>query len=325
MLKSIGIPVIVAVVLAAGSSVLLAAAWHEAPATVAADGPTASGASQARSDPTEQARPAHVAASAENPEAALFLPDSFEVPVWLTELWLRLKAARASREILIWVGVSSLLSLVVGVPLWRRRRVSVTETQARPLGAGQQRDATAAPTRGYFRKMLGTTRGSPPRVSWSEILWSWVGAFLGIGGVALLNQLYFAGTDLNLVIGSLGASAVLAYGAPRSPLAQPRNLVGGHVLSALVGVAAWKLLQQDPVLAEALAVATAIAVMHATKTLHPPGGATALIAVIGSKQVHDLGFFYCLVPATLSPLILLVVALLVNNIPPSRRYPENWY
>lgn len=179
--------------------------------------------------------------------------------------------------------------------------------------------------KGYFRKMLGTTRGSPPRVSWSEILWSWVGACLGIGAVALLDQLYFVGTDLTLVIGSLGASAVLVYGAPRSPLAQPRNLIGGHLLSALVGVAAWTLLQQEPVLAQALAVATAIALMHATKTLHPPGGATALIAVIGSDQIHDLGFFYCLVPATLGPLILLIVALVVNNIPRSRHYPENWY
>jgi len=176
----------------------------------------------------------------------------------------------------------------------------------------------------YFRKMRGSTRGSPPRVSWNEILWSWVGAFLGIGAVAWLNERFLAGTDLTLVIGSLGASAVLTYGAPRSPLAQPRNLVGGHLLSAAVGVAAWKLLQPDPWLAAAIAVATAIALMHATKTLHPPGGATALIAVIGSQQIHDLGFLYCLVPATLSPLILLVVGLLVNNIPTSRRYPETW-
>ncbi|EGV28206.1 HPP family protein [Thiorhodococcus drewsii AZ1] len=176
----------------------------------------------------------------------------------------------------------------------------------------------------YFRKMRGTTRGSPPRVSLSEMLWSWVGAFLGIGALVWVNQRFFVGTDLTLVIGSLGASAVLTYGAPRSPLAQPRNLVGGHLVSAVVGVAVWTLFQNDTWLAAALAVATAIALMHATKTLHPPGGATALIAIIGSQQIHDLGFLYCLVPATLGPIILLVVALLVNNIPESRRYPENW-
>lgn len=179
--------------------------------------------------------------------------------------------------------------------------------------------------REYFRKMRGTTRGSPPRVSNSEIAWSWIGGFLGIAAVAGVGQLLFAGTDLTLMIGSFGASAVLVYGAVRSPLAQPRNLIGGHVLSALVGVTAWKLFGADPWLAQALAVSTAIALMHATKTLHPPGGATALIAVVGSDQIHQLGYLYVLMPATLGPLILLVVGLLVNNIPASRRYPEVWF
>lgn len=178
--------------------------------------------------------------------------------------------------------------------------------------------------REYLNKMRGTTRGRPPRVSNSEIFWSWIGGFLGIAAVAWVNQLFFEGTDLTLMIGSFGASAVLVYGAVRSPLAQPRNLVGGHVISALVGVATWKVLHQDPWLAQAVAVATAIALMHATRTLHPPGGATALIAVIGSDTVHNLGFWYVLMPATLGPLLLLLVGLLVNNIPASRRYPEIW-
>ena len=177
----------------------------------------------------------------------------------------------------------------------------------------------------YFHKMRGTTRGSPPRVSGTEIMWSWIGAFLGIAAVAWLNHFFFEGTDLTLMLGSLGASAVLVYGAVRSPLAQPRNLMGGHILSAIVGVTCWKLLHQYPWLAEAVAVSTAIALMHATRTLHPPGGATALIAVIGSAKVHSLGFWYVLIPATAGPLILLVVALLVNNIPASRRYPEIWF
>lgn len=178
--------------------------------------------------------------------------------------------------------------------------------------------------RRYLGKMRGTTRGSPPRVSNNEILWSWVGAFLGISAVGLIGQFVFEGTDLTFVIGSLGASAVLIYGAVRSPLAQPRNLIGGHVLSALVGVTAWKLLGSDPWLAQAVAVATAVALMHLTKTLHPPGGATALIAVIGSEEIHAMGYLYVLIPATIGPLILLIIALLVNNIPATRRYPESW-
>lgn len=177
----------------------------------------------------------------------------------------------------------------------------------------------------YLKKMRGTTKGSPPRVSNSEIFWSWIGAFVGIGACGLLTQYFFSGYDLTLIIGSFGASAVLAYGAVRSPLAQPRNLIGGHVVSAVIGVLTFKLLHHYPWAADAVAVATAIAVMHATRTLHPPGGATALIAVIGSHKIHAIGFLYVLIPATLGPLILLLVALLVNNIPSTRRYPEIWF
>lgn len=178
--------------------------------------------------------------------------------------------------------------------------------------------------REYFGKMGGSTRGRPPRVSNEEIVWSWIGAFLGIAAVAWVSNEFFEGYDSILMIGSFGASAVLVYGAVRSPLAQPRNLVGGHILSAIVGVLCWKLLGQHLWLAESMAVATSIAAMHATRTLHPPGGATALIAVIGSPDIHQMGFLYVLIPATIGPLILLLVALLVNNIPKSRRYPEVW-
>ena len=131
-------------------------------------------------------------------------------------------------------------------------------------------------------------------------------------------------TDFLMIIGSFGASAVLIYGAIRSPLAQPRNLIGGHLISAAIGVTTFKLLPEPVWLTSAIAVATSIAIMHATKTLHPPGGATALIAVIGSQKIHDLGYLYLLFPAGVGPLIMLAVALLVNNIPKNRRYPEFW-
>ena len=175
----------------------------------------------------------------------------------------------------------------------------------------------------YFLKMKGTTQ-SPPRVNLPEILWSWVGSFLGIAAVGFLDEFYCSGTDFVLIIGSFGASAVLIFGAIKSPLAQPRNLLGGHILSALIGVSAYKLLPAHIWLASALAVATAIALMHATKTLHPPGGATALIAVIGGAKIHSLGYFYVLMPIGAGAAIMLVVALLVNNIPRTRRYPEFW-
>lgn len=175
----------------------------------------------------------------------------------------------------------------------------------------------------YFTKMKGAS-SSPPGVGLAEIFWSWLGAFVGIAAVAYANFHLLAGTDLVLIIGSFGASAVLIYGAVKSPLAQPRNLMGGHVISAVIGVACYQLLGGLPWLASALAVATAIAAMHATKTLHPPGGASALIAVIGSPKIHALGFFYVLAPVALGAAIMLLVALLINNIPPQRSYPEFW-
>jgi len=175
----------------------------------------------------------------------------------------------------------------------------------------------------YFRKMRGTTH-SPPRVGVSEIIWSWLGGFLGICLVAYLNEAMMEGTGKVLLVGSFGASAVLIFGAIKSPLAQPPNLVGGHVISAVIGVAAYKLLPGHTWLASGLAVATAIAAMHATKTLHPPGGATALIAVIGGEKLHHLGYTYAILPVGGGALIMLVVALLFNNIPKHRRYPEFW-
>ena len=97
--------------------------------------------------------------------------------------------------------------------------------------------------------------------------------------------------DLTLVVGSFGASAVLIYGVPNSPLSQPRNLIGGHLLSAIVGVISYKLFSSNLFLATAIAVSTSILIMQLTLTLHPPGGATSLIAVIGGEQIHELEFF----------------------------------
>jgi CBS-domain-containing membrane protein len=175
----------------------------------------------------------------------------------------------------------------------------------------------------YFSKMKGRTK-SPPAVSLPEIIWSWIGSFLGIAAVAAVNSTIVDKTDLVMIIGSFGASAVLIYGAIRSPLAQPRNLIGGHMISAVIGVTIYELLPEPLWLTSAIAVATSIAIMHATKTLHPPGGATALIAVIGSQKIHNLGYLYVLTPAGIGPFIMLVVALLMNNIPKNRQYPEFW-
>jgi CBS domain-containing membrane protein len=162
---------------------------------------------------------------------------------------------------------------------------------------------------------------------YKEHCWTFLGAFIGIGLVGLLSQYQVAPVDAPLLIGSFGASSVLVYGVINSPLAQPRNLVGGHALSALIGVTVYQLLPQPLWLAAALAVSLAIVGMQITKTLHPPGGATALIAVIGSPKLKALGYWYVAVPVLAGALLLLLVAVVINNMAPSRHYPanKNWY
>lgn len=166
---------------------------------------------------------------------------------------------------------------------------------------------------------------NPPGVGISEILWSWIGAFLGIALVALLHYRFFAPRDLVMIIGSFGATAVLVYGAVKSPLAQPRNVIGGHIISAFTGVLTLMLIPDPLWLSASIAVATSIALMHATGTLHPPGGATALIAVTGGEQIKALGFLYALFPAAAGAVLLVLVAVIVNNISGKRKYPEYWF
>ncbi|NQV31716.1 MAG: HPP family protein [Phycisphaeraceae bacterium] len=178
----------------------------------------------------------------------------------------------------------------------------------------------------YFLRMRGTGK-CPRRKPITQILWSWVGAFLGIYLIAALGRCCeLISIDSLFLIGSFGASAVLAYGAPLAEFSQPRNLVGGHVISASVGVTVLMLSGEPSILASSLAVSLSIVAMHLTRTLHPPGGATALIAVIGGESVRSLGYTYVLCPVLIGALMMLLVALLVNNLSsnPKRHYPVYW-
>ena len=156
----------------------------------------------------------------------------------------------------------------------------------------------------------------------SNLFWSWVGSFLGLVSIAYFHKNFLDDSDLLLVLSSFGASAVLIYGAINSPLAQPKNLIGGHVISAFIGVSCYKLFAGNLLLATAIAVSSSILIMQLTFTLHPPGGATSLIAVIGTPQIHDLGYFFVLVPVFSGAVILFLIAFVVNNIPKNRAYPE---
>lgn len=181
----------------------------------------------------------------------------------------------------------------------------------------------------YFKKFRGVDgQTPPPRRPWSEIGWSWLGAFSGIYAVYWLNAfLGIAESESLYLVGSFGASAVLIYGAPTADFSQPRSFIGGHLISAFFGVLVFQLCPANTALAGALAVSTAIAGMHVTRTLHPPGGATALIAVIGGHSIHELGFGYLFAPVLVGALIMLAVALIVNNFSSSaqRNYPRYWF
>ncbi len=168
----------------------------------------------------------------------------------------------------------------------------------------------------------------PPRVPLKHILWSGLGSFLGIFSIGLLGSIYqFSTTECLFLIGSFGATAVLVYGAPLAQLSQPRNLIGGHVISALIGVTVFILLGDSQILASAVSVSASIMIMHLTRTLHPPGGATALIAVIGGDKIHALGYTYVFMPVLAGALIMLIVALKINNLSTNsnRHYPVYWY
>lgn len=160
-------------------------------------------------------------------------------------------------------------------------------------------------------------------VDFKDHFWSFLGAFFGIGLIAFLQSQQISDIENVFLIGSFGASSVLVYGAVNSPLAQPRNLIGGHVLSALVGVTVYKLCPDILWLNASLAVAFSIVVMQITKTMHPPGGATALIAILPSEKIQALGYWYALSPVLSGAIILLIVALIFNNIPKGRKYPHH--
>jgi CBS domain-containing membrane protein len=160
-------------------------------------------------------------------------------------------------------------------------------------------------------------------IDYHEHLWSFVGAFVGIGLIVYLQSHLLTRNENFFLIGSFGASSVLVFGAIQSPLAQPRNLIGGHLVSAIVGVTAYKVLPDIIWIAAPLAVSVSIVLMQVTKTLHPPGGATALIAVIGTENIKELGYLYVLSPVLTGSIILLGVALLFNNMTANRMYPTN--
>lgn len=160
-------------------------------------------------------------------------------------------------------------------------------------------------------------------VDYKGIFWAFLGSFLGIGSIAFIQSVFLSPNDNLFLIGSFGASSVLIYGVNQSPLAQPRNLIGGHLISAIIGVTVFQLFPDIIWLTAPMVVSLSIIGMQYTKTLHPPGGATALIAVTGSAKLKALSYLYVFYPVLTGVAILLLVALIINNMSSQRRYPND--
>lgn len=160
-------------------------------------------------------------------------------------------------------------------------------------------------------------------IDYKEHFWAFLGSFIGIGIIAYLQSQTLPHSDVVYLIGSFGASSVLVYGVIQSPLAQPRNLIGGHLVSAVIGVTVQQLAPDILWITAPLAVSLSIVFMQITKTLHPPGGATALIAVTGSAEIKNMGYWYVLTPVLSGAIILLAIALIFNNMTSNRQYPNH--
>jgi CBS domain-containing membrane protein len=160
----------------------------------------------------------------------------------------------------------------------------------------------------------------PGRGGHIEKIVSAVGGFAGIFGVAWVSWYFVGPQAAMLVVASMGASAVLLFAVPHGPLSQPWALIGGHLVSAIIGVSCVKFLGTG-FFSAAMAVALAIGTMHYLRCIHPPGGATALTAVLAGGVTHRLGYMYVLTPVMLNTMIIFIVALAVNAFFPWRRYP----
>lgn len=171
-----------------------------------------------------------------------------------------------------------------------------------------------------LRALLGVERNT---TSHAEKLISGLGGLVGILAVCSVSLLICGeGPGTVLLVTSMGASAVLLFAVPHGALSQPWAVIGGHVLSAFIGVTCQRLFPEY-FWTSALAVGLAVAAMHYLRCIHPPGGATALGAVIGGPDIHALGYLYLLTPILLNVAAIMTAAILFNGLFAWRRYPAH--
>lgn len=164
--------------------------------------------------------------------------------------------------------------------------------------------------------------------SHGEKLISTLGGVCGVASVIYITSAAVALGAIHaatgyLVISSMGATAVLLFAVPHGALSQPWAVLGGHLISAFIGVTAAQFLGASALVA-GLAVGLAIGAMYYARCIHPPGGATALTAVVGGSSVTQLGYDFLLVPILINVLAILFIAVVFNSVFRWRRYPAHW-
>lgn len=170
----------------------------------------------------------------------------------------------------------------------------------------------------FFKRFAGLQNS----VVNSEKFVSALGGIIAIASVFYISD-YWTGYQASLVIlPSMGASTVLVFAVPHGQFSTPWALIGGNTISAIAGVSAVMLMGAN-YFSAGVAVGASIFLMHVLRCVHPPGGATALAAVIGGDLVHSLGYWYVITPTLLNCTVLMIVALVFNNLFQWRRYPQN--
>ncbi|WP_036647826.1 HPP family protein [Paenibacillus pini] len=165
----------------------------------------------------------------------------------------------------------------------------------------------------YLSKMKGTGR-SPLQINVKDSITGLFGGFLTISVLALLTSM----TASEWLMAPFGASCVLAFGVWNAPLSQPRNIIGGHMISSFIGLVIYHVLGSEP-WAIGLAVGLAIALMMISKTTHPPAGADPIIIMLGGY-----GWRYLFTPVFIGSILIVLFALLINNLRNDRNYPTFW-
>ena len=179
----------------------------------------------------------------------------------------------------------------------------------RPQGADGATTASARQRRG-FKFFVPILAGANLR----ERMVACVGALVGIALTGMICRFVLGDhTSLPLIVAPLGASAVLLFAVPASPLAQPWSIIGGNTISALIGVIVAHFVH-DQILAIGFGVSIAIAAMSFARCLHPPGGATALTAIIGGPAITSAGFLFPFIPVGLNSLLLVALGLLFHKV-----------